>query len=236
MSEPLVLIPDMMCDARLFAPQIVAFSRERPVHVALITGAQTIERIAEQVLANAPPRFALAGHCLGGIVAIEIMRRDAQRVTRLALLDTNAQSETPDAAAAREPQIVRAKAGQLEDVMRDAILQDYLAPGPRRAEILDLIIQMALDLGPEVFVRQSRALQRRPDQQKTLRKLQLPTLILCGERDQVTPLRHHEFIADLAPNATLQIVLNSGHLPTLEQPGLTTKLLQNWLRAPLVLR
>ncbi len=236
MKETLVLLPGMMCDARLFAPQIIALSRDYSVQLAPITGADTVEKIAMQVLDGAPERFALAGLSMGAIVAMEIQRRAPERVTRLALMDTNAQSETSTIAAAREAQIVRAKSGKLEEVMREDMLPEYLADGPHRAEILDMIVRMALDLGPEIYVRQSRALQRRPDQQKTLRKLKIPTLILCGEFDRLTPLRRHEFMAALAVGSQLEVVPGAGHLPSLEQPELITKLLREWLVAPLVLR
>ena len=89
-----------------------------------------------------------------------------------------------------------------------------------------------MDLGPEVFIRQSRALQRRPDQQGTLRRTNTPTLILCGEYDALCPVRRHEFMAHLMPNAKLEIIQEAGHLPTLERPHQTTDLLRRWLLAP----
>lgn len=236
MAEPLVLLPDMMCDARLFLHQIAAFSHERAVQISPITVGETIEEIAISVLKAAPDRFALVGLAMGGVVAMEIQRRAPGRVTRLALLDTNAQAETPGVAAAREALIVKAKAGRLEDVMRDELLPEYLAPGPQRSEILDLVMEMALDFGPDVYVRQSRALQRRPDQQKTLRMLKVPALVMCGVYDELTPVRRHEFMAALIPYARLEIIPDAGHLPTLEQPAETNRILREWLAQPLVLR
>ena len=236
MNEPLVLMPGMMCDARLFLPQITAFSADRAVQVANITQGEKIEVMAEAVLKDAPEKFALAGLSMGAIVAMEVQRRAPERVTRIALMDTNSQAETPPVAAMREPQIVGARTGRLAEVMRDVMRPEFLAPGPRRHEVLDLMQQMAMDLGPEVFVRQSRALQRRPDQQKTLRKLRVPALVLCGEHDGLTPVRRHDFMAGLIPYATLNIIPDAGHIPTLEQPDATTAALRHWLGAPLVLR
>ena len=231
MPDPLVLLPAMMCDARLFGPQIAALSGEVAVMAAPITGADSMERLARQVLDAAPPRFALAGLSMGGIVAMEMLRHSRDRITRLALIDTNCQSELPAVAAAREPQIVRAKAGRLEEAMRDEMKPNYLAPGPQRFEVLELVMDMALTLGPDVFVRQSRALQRRPDQQATLRRANIPTLVMCGEHDQLCPVRRHEFIAQLMPQARLEVIPGAGHLPTLERPDLTTMLLRDWLFA-----
>jgi len=236
MKEPLVLLPGMMCDARLFAPQIAALSANRCIHLAPVAGAAKVENLAERVLENAPARFALAGHDLGGIVAMEIVRRAPARVSRIALLDTSAQAETPGIAAAREDQIVAAKSGRLDEVLRDELSLEDLAPGPNRAEIFTMLGRMAADLGSEAYVNQARAMQRRPDQQKTLRKLKIPTLILCGELDRLTPVRRHEFLATLVNGATLEIVPGAGHLPTLEQPAVTTQLFEKWLETPLVLR
>ncbi|MDJ0827382.1 MAG: alpha/beta hydrolase [Rhodobacter sp.] len=232
MPDPLVLLPGMMCDARLFLPQIAALSADTAVQVAPITQGETIEEIAKSVVATAPERFALAGLSMGGIVAMEVLRIAPDRVTRIALMDTNCQAEMPNVAAAREPQIVRVKAGRLAEVMRDEMKPNYLAPGPRRLEVLDIVMEMALELGPEVFIRQSRALQRRPDQQATLRKSKTRALILCGEHDALCPIRRHEFMAHLMPNAELQVIPEAGHLPTLEHPRIVTDLLRRWLSSP----
>jgi len=232
MQEPLILLPGMMCDARLFMPQIVALSSEISVQVAPITVGDSVEAIARNVLAAAPERFALAGLSMGGIVAMEVLRMAPARITRLVLMDTNCQSEMPNVAAAREPQIVGAKSGRLKEIMRDEMKPHYLAPGPQRIEVLNTVMEMAMDLGPEVFVRQSRALQRRPDQQGTLRRAKTPTLIVCGEHDALCPIRRHEFMAHLMPNARLEIIADAGHLPTLEQPEVTTDLLRRWLSSP----
>lgn len=233
--EPLVLLPGMMCDARLFGPQIAALSADTAVMVAPITQGERVEEIASQLLDQLPHRFALAGLSMGGIIAMEILRRAAERVTRIALLDTNPLAETPQIAAAREPQIVAVKAGRMLDVMRDEMKPNYLAPGPHRGDVLDLVMEMAGALGPDVFVRQSRALQRRPDQQTTLRKCRAPALVLCGAHDTLCPVKRHEFMAELIPRATLYVLEHSGHLPTLEQPAETTQALREWLAQPLVL-
>jgi pimeloyl-ACP methyl ester carboxylesterase len=235
MSEPLVLLPGMMCDARIFGPQIAALGADRAIHVASIAGSETIEQIADEIIFHAPPRFSLAGLSMGGIVAMEIMRRVPLRVTRLALIDTNPLSETPAIAALREPQIVKVKAGKLAEVMRDEMKPNYLAPGPGRADVLNTVLEMAVDLGPEVFVRQSKALQRRADQQKTLRGVRVPTLILCGRHDALCPVRRHELMAELVPGATLEIIEDAGHLPTLETPDEATAALRRWLTDTLLL-
>ena len=231
MPEPLVLLPGMMCDGRLYGPQIKALGRDRAIHIAPINSHESVEAMATEILTYAPSSFALAGLSMGGIVAMEVVRRAPGRVTRLALMDTNALGETPAYAAAREPQIARVMAGSLEDVIREDLKPDYLAPGPGRQAVLDLVMDMALEMGEGVYLRQSRALQRRPDQQGTLRKLKIPTLILCGEYDTLCPVARHQFMADLIQGAELNIVSDAGHLPTLEQPEAVNAALKQWLGA-----
>lgn len=229
--EPLVFLPGMMCDARIFGPQIKQFGKTRAIHLAPISRFDTVEQLARDVLANAPERFALAGLSMGGIVAMEVIRQAPERVSRIALMDTNALGETPQVAAAREPQIVKVMSGLLPEVVRDEMKPQYLASGPGRDAILDLVLEMALDLGEGVFVRQSRALQKRPDQQATLRRILVPTLILCGAEDTLCPIERHEFMAEMVPQAELRIIANAGHLPTLEQPEAVILDMEAWLRA-----
>lgn len=236
MIEPLVLLPGMMCDARLFGPQIAELSSEMPVMVAPVSQGERIEEIASNLLGALPARFALAGLSMGGIVAMEILRRAPDRVSRLALMDTNPLAETPVVAANREPQIVKVRSGRLIEVMRDEMKPNYLAPGPQRADVLALVMDMAEVLGPEVFIRQSRALQRRRDQQVTLRKCRVPTLVMCGAHDALCPVKRHSFMAELIPGAELRVIEGAGHLPTLETPEEATAAIRDWMRQPLILR
>jgi pimeloyl-ACP methyl ester carboxylesterase len=226
----------MMCDARLFGQQIAQFSAERAVMCAPISHGERIEELASDLLAVLPAKFALAGVGMGGLVAMEILRRSPERVTRIALIDTNPMTETPQDAAAREVQIIGARAGRLGDVMRDAMKPSYFAPTPQRVDVLAMVMDMAETMGPDVFVRQSRALQRQRDQQSTLRKCKVPALVMCGEYDALCPVKRHVFMAELIPYAELKVISNAGHLPTLENPGATTEALMDWLAQPFVLQ
>jgi pimeloyl-ACP methyl ester carboxylesterase len=225
---PLILLPGMMCDARLWAPQMAALGRRAVIH-APCTEADSMSALAAAVLAAAPPRFALAGLSMGGIVAMEMLRQAPERVERLALLDTNPRAEAPDVQARREPQVSRALAGGLAAVMRDEMKPNYLADGPDRQDILDLCMDMALRLGPQIFTRQSRALRDRSDQQATLGAYPGPALVLMGAEDRLCPRDRHELMHRLMPQSRLVVIDGAGHLPTLEKPDETTAELIRWL-------
>lgn len=231
MTTPLLLLPGMMCDGRLFGPQIAALARKREVLVGDITRASTIPDICRDILRDAPQRFALAGLSMGGIVAMELMAQAPERVERLALLDTNPRAELPEVKARRAPQIEAVRQGGLARVMREELKPNYLAHGARRAEVLDLCMEMALDLGPEVFERQSVALRDRADRQETLRGVRVPTLVLCGREDALCPVERHELMHALVPGSRLAIIEGAGHLPTLERPVETSAALADWLAA-----
>ncbi|EEE35877.1 alpha/beta hydrolase [Rhodobacteraceae bacterium KLH11] len=218
-----------MCDARLFAPQIDALSGEYPILSVPIGGQDTMQALAAEVLAYAPERFAMAGLSMGGIVAMEILRQAPGRVAGLALMDTNPLAELDEVKARRGPQIDAVDHGNLRKVMAEEMKPNYLTDGPRRAAILDLCMDMAMDLGPDVFINQSMALRDRPDQSRTLRDFTDPTLVLCGRDDALCPVSRHELMHNLMPQSRLEVIENAGHLPTLEQPQQTTAALTRWL-------
>jgi pimeloyl-ACP methyl ester carboxylesterase len=223
----------MMCDARVFGPQIEDLSRDFALHIAQVAHGESIREMAAEAIYNAPPRFALVGLSMGGIVAMEILRRVPDRVTRLALMSTTPLAETPQQAAWRETQIVKAQAGQLEQAMREALPPEALASGESRPRTLAVIDAMARDLGVKTFLRHSRALQRRPDAQKVLVTARLPTLIVAGAQDALTPVKRARFMAELMPNAELVEVPEAGHIPTLETPEAVNAALRALMERPL---
>lgn len=226
---PLVLLPGMMCTAQLFSQQIAYFSKERAVHLSPLVAHDDIANLAVDVLQHAPAQFALCGLSMGGIVAMEVVRQAPMRVRGLALLDTNPLAELDKVKQARIPQIKKVVAGGLLEVMRDEMKPNYLADGKHKADILDLCLQMALELGGDVFIRQSSALQNRIDQTNTLQNVKVPTLVLCGEDDRLCPIEKHQLMHDLIPNAVLNVVAGAGHLPVLEQADVVNGVLAQWL-------
>lgn len=236
MSEPLVVIPGLMADARLFLPQMVALGAGRQMQVCLPVKGETVEQISEAMLAGLPERFALLGHGLGGDVALDLVRRVPDRVTRVVLMATDPLAEPPATAAAREARMVAARSGRLAQAMREEIPEGALADTPWRADVMALVTDMALGLGEGVFLRQSKALQRRPDMQKTMRKVRLPALVLAGAADTLVPLRRQEFTAQLMPYGQLQVVPEAGHLASLEQPEAVSAAIEAFLNGPMMLR
>ncbi len=236
MAEPVVFIPGLMADARQFLPQLVRLGARHACHIALPSGADTVEQMSEAMVAGLPERFALVGQGLGGVVALDLIRRIPDRVSRVVLIATDPLPEVPQLAGAREMRMVAARAGRLAEAMREEIPARTLADSPWRDEVLALVQDMAMGLGEGVYLRQSRALQRRPDQQKTMRRIKLPALVIAGAQDMLVPLRRQEFTATLMPFGKLHVLHSAGHLPTLEDPEAVSTLLEDFLNGPVLLR
>jgi len=231
---PLMLLPGMMCDENLFTAQVNAFKGDRLVMVANVSVADNMPDIARDILAQAPESFALAGLSMGGIVAMEILRQAPHRVERLALLDTNPKAELIEVQSNRNRQIEIVQNGGLSQLMHSEMFPHYLAdnlPLSQVKNILERCDEMAMKLGPQAFIRESRALQKRVDQQGVLSKYKGPTLILMGEQDKLCPLDRHQLMHSLLENSKLVLIENAGHLTTLEQPQAVNAALREWLSA-----
>ncbi len=236
MIEPLVLIPPMMCDARVFYAQVTELSKDLPVTCVPVSGGERMEELASQILSWLPPKFALCGMGMGGMVAMEMLRRAPERITRVAFITTNAQSDTPEVSALREPNIIAARTGRLRDVIQSEVNPAWLAPTAYRNDIHAMMVEMAEAMGANTYVKQSRAMQRRKDQQDVMRRIKQPTLVMCGDHDGQHTVRRHEFLAELIPYAKLEVIPSAGHVPTLENPDAVNDAMRRWLSQPLVLR
>ena len=229
--NPLLLLPGMMCDGRLWAGQVAALDDAGiACNVGRLSPGDSVADIAAAVLAEAPSVFALAGLSMGGIVAFEIWRQARHRVSRLALLDTNPHSEQLWRREQRNVEIESVMAGGLADVLAKDMKPRYLAETHRNNRPLrELIMSMAIELGPDVFGAQSLALRDRPDSKMTLSEIDVPTLVLCGREDDLCPLSYHLLLAESIPDADLVVLSDCGHLPPLERPEAVSQHLQSWM-------
>ena len=223
------MVPGMMCDERIFSPQIEELSKNLEVTVADISSFSSVRELASDVLTKAPKKFSLLGHSMGGIVAMEIYSQEPNRIEKLILMDTNPKAELDEVKLKREPQIRDANKGKLLEVMRDEMKPNYLADSENQSSVLNVCMDMALTLGSDVFTNQSRALQSRADQQNTIQSINIPVLIMCGSEDKLCTVERHEMMHNMISDSELKIINNAGHMPTLEQPEETTEVINEWL-------
>jgi pimeloyl-ACP methyl ester carboxylesterase len=226
---PLLLLPGLLCDDALFAPQVAALADIAAPVVGDLTRDDSLAAMAARVLAEAPPRFALAGLSMGGYLAQEIMRQAPERVLRLALLDTSARADTPERLQQRYEFIALAQQGEFKGIT-PRLLPIYLHPDHLAdSHLTSIVLGMAERIGRDAYLRQTAAIMTRPDSRDSLRRITVPTLVLCGRQDQATPLHLHEEIAGLIPRARLAVVERCGHLSTIEQPDAVSVELRRWL-------
>ena len=233
-EEPLLLLPGLLCDERLWRDQVAGLADLRPrCVVADLTRDDSMAAMAARALdaLGDVPRFALCGLSMGGYVAFEVLRQAAPgRVTRLALLDTSARPDTPEQARRRRGLMALTASGQFRGVT-PRLLPQLIHPsrldGPLGAEVT----AMAERVGKEAFLRQQRAILGRPDSRPDLAGLRLPCLVAVGEADALTPPHLAEEMAAGIAGAGLAVLPGCGHLPPMEDPPATTALLRTWLGA-----
>jgi pimeloyl-ACP methyl ester carboxylesterase len=228
---PVVLVPGFNCSARLYAEQIPALWRFGPVQVADHTRANSMDLIAAQILAAAPPLFALAGLSMGGYLALTIVRLAPERVQKLALLDSSARPETPEQTERRKPQIALAENGRFAEVT--ALQFPWFVHRSRQGdEALRAHVRlMAEATGAEVFLRQQQAIMTRPDARPLLARIKCPTLVLVGDGDELTPPALSQEIAAGVAESRLVVVAECGHLSTMERPEAVNRALVEWMES-----
>lgn len=227
-QTPLVLIPGLLCDERLWEHQKVALGHSRKVCIPDVSLDSSIAQMAERTLDEAPPFFALAALSMGGYVAMEIMRKAPERVTKLALLDTMVRPDDEARTKARRDLLTLAQIGRFKGVTPHLIPR-LMHPRCIGTSVADTVQAMAQALGAEGFIRQQQAIIERPDYRPVLNTIAVPTLIVVGENDEITPPAESEEIHRGIPRSRLVFLAECGHLPPLEHPGLTTRLLSSWL-------
>ena len=228
-SVPILLVPGLLCSARLYAPQVAGLWPFGQVALADHRRGSDLAAIAARILKDAPPRFALAGLSMGGYIAFAMLRLAPERIARLALLDTSARPDTPEQSAGRKTQIAMAQDGRFGEIP-DLSIPRFLHRNRQHDERLTAIVrQMAEETGPDAFVRQQNAIMTRPDSRPLLASIACPTLVLVGDGDVATPPELNREIAGGISGARLVVVPDCGHLSTLERPEAVNAALAEWL-------
>jgi len=234
MTVPLVLLPGLLCDAAVWAPQMAAL--DRSATVVHYGSANTLAAMAECALQAAPAgRFALAGHSMGGRVAFEVWRQAPERVERLALLDTGAKVLAEGAAgeterAGRLRLLALARAQGMRPMAADwarGMVHESRVGGP----VFDAVLDMFERRDADVFEAQIQALLTRPDATPLLATITCPTLLLTGEQDAWASPEQHRQMQQAIAGAKLVVVPRCGHMSTLEEPAAVTAALATWLAA-----
>lgn len=218
LTPALVLLSGMLGDSALWAGVAECFPRPAVLHPSRIDLDDSVEEMAASVLADAPPRFALAGHSLGGIVALAILRKEPGRVSHLALLNSTARPPTSAQLDAWQDLRDRLQGGEFEQVA-DELAAANLA-GSRRddAELVRRSRAMAESVGSAGLLRQLAAQATRPDSTGLLGSIRCPTLVVTGALDDVCPAAAQEELVEAIPGAEHLVLEGVGHTSPLEAP------------------
>ncbi len=219
-----------LTDERLYAALIERLSPRYDCRVFAFRDHDSLRGMASELLSDTPGRFTLIGLSLGGYVAFEVLRLSPERVERLVLLDTTAAEDTPARRDGRLADIAKVEAGGIDALVPELPRRWLLPAHAQRADLVALMADMARSIGARGQRNQQLAMLARPDSHADLSRLLVPTLILCGRQDPVTPVADHEAMAACVPGARLELIDDCGHLSALEQPEAVCRMLNDWLK------
>ena len=220
-----------MTDERLYAHQIAALQATHDCQVFVFRDHDSMAGMASQVLSAMPARFTLIGLSLGGYAAFEVIRRALPRLERLALIDTTAVADHPARREGRHKDIATVQQGGIEALIPELPARWLLPAHVGNPALVQLMGDMARSVGARGQFNQQTAMLGRPDSHADLARVRVPTLVMCGRQDPVTPLADHEAMAACVPGSRLAVIEDCGHLSTIEQPQAVTAELQQWLGA-----
>lgn len=230
---PLVLLPGLLCDRAQWRHQIDTLGDIAEPILADLTGFDDPAVAVRTLLADLPPKFALAGLSLGGYVAFEFMRQAPERVTRLALLDTTAREDAPEKKQGRQESADKARKADFDTRAASQFMLPLFVHENRLKDeaLIGEILDMGERFGREAFARNMILMMRRPDSRADLGAITCPTLVLCGRQDKLTPLEQHTEMAEAIPHSAMVIVEDCGHLSTMERPYAVSAAMRYWLTA-----
>ncbi|WP_259780003.1 alpha/beta fold hydrolase [Aestuariispira ectoiniformans] len=228
-KKKLVLVPGLLCNGALWAHQITHLSEIADVIVADTLQDDSVEAMAHRLLEAVDGTFSIAGLSMGGYVAQAVLREAPERVERLALLDTSARADSEEQHRRRRGLIQLAKMGKFKGVT-PRLLPMLIHPDRLEEDALSgAVMEMAAEVGQDAFVQQQTAIINRPDNRPDLTRIGVPTLVICGRQDEITPLELSQEIAAGINKARLCIIEDCGHLSSMERPQAVTALMRDWL-------
>jgi pimeloyl-ACP methyl ester carboxylesterase len=216
---PIVIVPGLAGSLRIFSDVLPALWRVGPVVVMRPTEDDSVGGMAARILADAPPRFVLLGHSMGGYVALEIMRVAPERVLRLVLVNTQARTDTPEVAENRRRRIALVQNGKYAAVRAESFAPSVHPVHEGDQRLAAIARDAGEDVTADAYVRQQTAILGRIDQRPHLPKIGVPTLILTGDGDRLISNEYSREMAALIPGATLVVIPECGHLSPIEQPA-----------------
>jgi pimeloyl-ACP methyl ester carboxylesterase len=227
----LVLLPGLLNDRHVFAPQIAALQSRASIVTPELWRVDTIDAMVDSVLQAAPENFSLAGFSMGGYVALEVLRRAPKRVRRLALISTTARGETTEGKKRRRALVSQTKIGRWRGITQ-VMLPMLVHPDKLKDKMLVATLQsMAMTIGAEGYANQQRAIMNRRDNLKLLPKINVSTIVIAGHDDQVLPFAMSQELAANIKGARLVGLERCGHVAPLEQPAGVTTALSEWFLA-----
>ena len=231
----LLLVPGLSSTRYLWQNQIEGLEDIADCWVTPLKASEDLGDIAEEILADAPPVFALAGYSMGGYVCFEMFRRAPHRILRLGLFATTPYPERPAMARRRHMMVKKSETGYM--AMWREVLPRFVAPSrSNNREFIERMARMAYEGGATAFRAHQMAAAKRRSHEDILSQIRCPTLVMVGSSDALTSVDEHRAFAAQIADAEVAVIADAGHLAPLEQPDATTAAMRAWLtREPLAL-
>ncbi|MEP6546044.1 MAG: alpha/beta fold hydrolase [Gammaproteobacteria bacterium] len=227
-KQPLLLLSGLLCDETVWSDIPERLADVAEARIVSFGGFSSISAMAAHVLAACPARFALAGHSMGGRVALEVMRSAPQRVSGLALLNTGVHA-VRDGEPQSRSRLLRLAYEHGMAALAAEWLPPMMAPGYRKVELMPRLTAMIERATPDSYAGQINALLNRPDAMPVLPSIGVPTLLLSGSDDTWSPVSQHETMRRRIPHATLFEIHGAGHMAPVERPDAVALALREWL-------
>jgi pimeloyl-ACP methyl ester carboxylesterase len=228
-EKPVIfLLPGLMCDEAVWIDQQKTLSSYANVIIPVFRGFDSLTDMAAYVLEQAPQRFSVAGHSMGGRVAWELMEMAGNRIDKFAVLDSGVHPVKADEPQKR--QILLDKATELGlQAVADAWTLPMVHPSRHQdKKLIEEIHAMILRNSVDDFFGQVKALLGRKDQTGILAQIEQEVLLVAGDGDSWSPPQQHQQMAEQLKRYRLEIVPDAGHMVTMEKPEEVSKVLLQW--------